>query len=62
MEIISVPVDQQYNLDNAGVYNSYDPAWNHIKSQIIVLPNNDTEIEDNAGGFQEQANIGGTTN
>ena len=41
---------ESYNitLDNAGVYNYYDPAWSHIKSQIIVLPNNDTEVEDNA--------------
>jgi len=49
-------------LDNAGVYNYYDPTWSHIEGQIIVLPNNDTKVEDNAGGFQEQANIGDTTN
>jgi hypothetical protein len=48
-------------LDNAEVYNYYDPAWSHIKGQIIVLPNNDTKVEDNACGFQVQANIGGTT-
>ena len=54
---------ESYNvtLDNAGVYNYYDPAWSHIKGQITVVPNNDTDVENNDGGFQDQANIGGGT-
>ena len=45
---------ESYNvtLDNAGVYNYYDPAWSHIKGQITVVPNNETDVEDNEGGFK----------
>jgi plastocyanin len=43
---------ESYNvtLDNAGVYNYYDPSWSHIKGQITIVPNNDTSVEDNEGG------------
>lgn len=54
---------ESYNItiDNAGVYNYYDPTWSHIRGQITVVPNNDTDITDNDGGFLNQTNAGGTT-
>ncbi|WP_458721097.1 cupredoxin domain-containing protein [Candidatus Nitrosocosmicus sp. R] len=43
---------ESYNitLDNAGVYNYYDPNWSHIKGQITLVPNNETDVENNEGG------------
>lgn len=43
---------ESYNItfDNAGVYNYYDPTWSHIKGQITVVPNNETDVENNEGG------------
>ncbi|WP_144730274.1 cupredoxin domain-containing protein [Candidatus Nitrosocosmicus arcticus] len=54
---------ESYNITigNAGVYNYYDPAWSHISGQITVVPNNDTDLEDNDSGFLNQTNSGGTT-
>ena len=42
---------ESYNvtLDNDGVYNYYDPTWSHIKGQITVVPNNETDVENNDG-------------
>ncbi|MBA2268028.1 MAG: hypothetical protein H0W19_06800 [Nitrosopumilus sp.] len=55
---------ESYNItiDNAGVYNYYDPTWSHIRGQITVVPNNnDTDITDNDGGFLNPTIAGGTT-
>jgi len=43
---------ESYNItfDNAGVYNYYDPTWSHIKGQITLVPNNETDVENNEGG------------
>ena len=43
---------ESYNMtfDNAGVYNYYDPTWSHIKGQITLVPNNETDVENNEGG------------
>ena len=42
---------ESYNrtLDNAGVYNYYDLVWSHIKGQITVVPNNETDVRNNDG-------------
>ena len=45
--------DESYDvtLDNAGVYNYYDPSWSNIKGQINVVPNYDTSVKVNEGGL-----------
>jgi hypothetical protein len=47
-------------IDNAGIYNYYDPTWSHIRGQITVIPHNDTDLEANDGGFLDRADTGVT--
>jgi plastocyanin len=53
---------ESYNttIDNAGIYNYYDPSWSHIRGQITVIPHNDTDLEANDGRSLNRTDTGVT--